>query len=331
MLPTEVLDLLQRPGRFLLSGHEHPDGDCVGSQVGLYHLLRSLGAEVEIFNPDPLARSLRFLAEHTPIGDARSGAEVPVSDVLVLLDCARVGRLGDLGQRIRAHAPKVLVIDHHVGSDQGDGDLCYVDCDAAATGVLVYNLYKALGVEIPQPAAEGIFVSVVSDTGWFRYSNTDPAALRIAAELVARGVRADRVYDNLFRELDPRAVGLLAEGLATHSYHLGGRLACAALPRELLHRISRAGFETDAILEPIRSVTGVEVACLFKELQDGRVKISLRSMGAADVQQIAASFGGGGHQKAAGATMGMSLDAAIQAVTARVAESLHGLEDGEQT
>jgi phosphoesterase RecJ-like protein len=328
LLNQAFLDLIQREKSFVLSGHEHPDGDCLGSQVGLFHLLRELGAEVSIFNPDPVAPSLSFLEDHTPIANRREQVTPPVADVLILLDCARLTRLGRLGEAFREQQPAIAVIDHHVGSENGDGDVCYVDVSAAATGVLVYNLYQQLGVKISAPAAEAIFVSIVSDTGWFRYSNTDPKTLRIAAEMVEAGAQPDRLYDRMFRDNDPESVTLLAESLSRHEMLLDGRLGYSVLEPACMARANKAGFDTDQILEVIRSVKGVEVAGLFKSLNSGLTKVSLRSMGALDVQVIAAALGGGGHAKAAGATVKRPVVEVVATVESLVRSAL--LEFGEQ-
>ena len=308
----------------MLSGHEHPDGDCVGSQVGLFHLLKGLGAQVSICNPDPVARSLLFLEDRTPIGNYKSSGELPGFDVLVLLDCAQLSRLGAMQDAVRALDPQIAVIDHHVGSEDGDGTQTWIDVDAAATGILVYDLYKALDVEISPAAAEALFVSVVADTGWFRYSNTDSRAMLVAEEMIRLGAEPHTIYDRIYRDRDPRSVALLSESLATAQFRASGRLAFAVLDQALMLRTNQAGFDTDEVLEPIRSVAGVGVAALFKELVDGQVKISFRSMGDVDVQAIAAELGGGGHKKAAGVTLRMSLSAAIDAVESRVLAALDG-------
>ena len=319
---TPFLDLLRSGKAFMLSGHEHPDGDCVGSQVGLYHLLKGIGNQVSICNPDPVARSLSFLEQRTPIGNYKSSGALPESDVVVLLDCAHLSRLGAMEESVRERDAQIAVIDHHVGSEHGDGTLNWIDVEAAATGILVYDLYKALDVEISSTAAEALFVSVVSDTGWFRYSNTDSRAMLVAEEMIRLGAEPHSIYDRIYRDRDPRSVRLLSESLATTQFRASGRLAFAVLDRTLMMRTNQAGFDTDEVLEPIRSVAGVAVAVLFKELVDRQVKISFRSMGDVDVQAIAADLGGGGHRKAAGVTLGMSLSAAIDAVESRVLAAL---------
>ncbi len=166
---------------------------------------------------------------------------------------------------------------------------------------------------------------MVSDTGWFRYSNTDARTLALAAKLVEAGVQPDHVFDEIYRRCDPRTVEFLSSALATHQFLLNQRLVVATLDRSAMEQAGRIHFDTDQLLEPIRSVTGVEVAALFKELYSGDVKISLRATGDVDVQAVASVFGGGGHRKAAGATLKMPMDECIAAVEREVSKALKGL------
>lgn len=319
---ARFLDLVSAKRSFLLSGHENPDGDCVGAQVALWHLLAALGKDVSILNPDPLARQFDFLLAHTRFESFRRDRALPAAEVLVLLDCAELGRLGALGEVLRGRPGTIAVIDHHIGSERGDGDVAFVDSGAPATGALVYELYRELRLPLSPPAAEGVFLSLVSDTGWFRYSNTDARVLSLAAELVAAGVDASALYDRLNRRNHRDSVELLVAGLGRHGFSLDNRLAHVCLDKNLMERAARTGFDTDAILDPLRSVDGVEVVALLKERADGAVKLSLRAKADVDVQAIAAAFGGGGHRKAAGATLSGPLDVALRAVEDRVREAL---------
>jgi phosphoesterase RecJ-like protein len=319
---TTFHDFLRGEHRFLLTGHENPDGDCLGAQVALWHLLRALGRTAHIVNPDPIGRSFDFLTKHTPFAHARADEPLPAFDAVVLLDCCQLSRVGVLGQRLVEQKPTIAVIDHHVGSESGDGSICYVDAKAAATGALVRRLYRELGVPLSAPAAEGVFLSLVSDTGWFRYSNADAEVFAMASELVAAGVDGSRIYDALYRRNQPDSAGVLAEALRRHTLRLGGKLAMVAIDRALMERATRADFDTDGVLDPLRSLEGVEVVALLKERFDGAVKCSLRARGDVDVQAIVAQFGGGGHKKAAGATMRMPLAAAEAAIEAAVQQAL---------
>ena len=318
--------LLTQGRRFLLTGHEHPDGDCLGAEVALYHLLRSLGKEVVVVNPDPVTRNHEFLLRHTPIQAHQAERPLPLQelDAAVLLDCAQLSRLGTLGPRLRASGATIAVIDHHVGSEAGDGEVMLVDSSAPSTGALIYELHRHLEVPLSAAAAEGVFLSLVADTGWFRYSNTDARVLRIASELVAQGVDASQVFDQLFRRNHPESVELLTQALSTVRRRLGDRFLFAVMDRAAMDRASRIGFETDQVLDPMRSVEGVEVTGLFKERFDGDVRVSLRASGDVDVQAIARLFGGGGHRKAAGAVLRLPLERAIAAVEEQVTAALGG-------
>ena len=304
---TTLPDLLRSRTSFLLTGHENPDGDCVGAQAALSHLLRALGKTAHIVNPDPLSRSFDFLAEHTAFDHHRSADALPEFDVAILLDCSQLSRVGALGKRLAASGKTLAVIDHHVGSEHGDGEVCYVDATAAATGALVRRLFRELDVELSREAAEGVFLSLVADTGWFRYSNADQEVFAMASELVAIGVQPDRVYDAIHRRNHRDSPAILGDALQGYRLRCDGQLAMVSLNKALSDRGARAEFDTDAVLEPLRSVEGVEVVALLKERFDGTVKISLRASGDVDVQAIAGLFGGGGHKKAAGATMHLSL------------------------
>jgi bifunctional oligoribonuclease and PAP phosphatase NrnA len=322
MPANPFFDFLQTRERFLLTGHENPDGDCLGAQTALFHLLQALGKTVHIVNPDPIGRSFDFLQRSTPFGHARADEPLPAFDAVVLLDCSQLSRVGVLGQRLRQSGQPIAVIDHHVGSDHGDGNVHYVDPTAAATGALVRRLYRELKVPLPKAAAEGVFLSLVADTGWFRYSNADAEVFAMASELVAAGVDGSRIYDALYRRNHPDSATVLAEALARHRLRLHGKLALVSLDKALMERAARADFDTDGVLDPLRSLEGVEVVALLKERFDETVKCSLRSRADVDVQAIVATFGGGGHKKAAGATMKMSLAAAETAIETAVQHAL---------
>ena len=223
-MQTNLAELLRSRNRFLLTGHENPDGDCVGAQCALYHLLLAMGKQVTILNPDPVSRSYDFLLRHTPFHSARTTAAIPAVDVVVLLDCAQLSRVGELGKRLGATGATIAVIDHHVGSEHGDGQVGLVDHTAAATGALVRRLYAELGMPLGAAAAEGVFLSLVSDTGWFRYSNTDASVMTMAGEMIASGVQPALVYDAIHRRNHPDSARLLADALGTGELRLGGAI-----------------------------------------------------------------------------------------------------------
>jgi phosphoesterase RecJ-like protein len=319
---SSFAEFLQAHQSFLLTGHENPDGDCLGAQTALVHLLRSQGKQAWIVNPDPIGKSFDFLLRHTEFGSVRADQPLPPFEAAILLDCCQLSRLGTLGPRLREAGTPLGVIDHHVGSEHGDGTHNFVDATAAATGVLVRRLYREFGVPLSAAAAEGVFLSLISDTGWFRYSNTDAEVFAIASELVASGVDVSLVYDAMFRRRHADSTQLLVEALGTHRFVHGGKLAIAVMDRQRMERAGHIDFDPDQVMEPLRSTEGVEVVALIKERFDGTVKVSLRARADVDVQAIVQTWGGGGHKKAAGATLRMPLAEAIAAVESGVGRAL---------
>jgi len=315
----DVLALCESKRTFLISGHLRPDGDCLGTEVALYHFLKGMGKDVRILNADRVERCYDFLERHTPFEVHSKGGELPGHEVHCLVDCSTLSRLGSVGEAAAGvEGVTRLVVDHHIGADRGDGDLLLFDVAAPSAGSLVYDLHRKAGAPISMPAAEGIFVSLAADTGWFRYSNTDDATFAIAADLVARGLKPHELYDALYRRRQRESIPILTEALSGASFELEGRIAVCLLDKELMRRVDGCDFQTDEILEQLRSIEGVEIVLLLKELLDGRIKMSLRSTGARDVDRLARRFGGGGHAKAAGAELEGPLvrarDAAIEAL-----------------
>ncbi len=307
----EVLSLMQAGKRFLLSGHVRPDGDCVGSQVSLHALLRELGKEVHIVNPDPLAPQYDYLAQHARF-EVFGGTDLPAHDVVCVLDFSELSRCGAMQAAIMRHASKKLVIDHHLFHAEPWWDAAYVDSRAAATGTLVRRLAQALDVRPNLAMATGLFTSLVSDTGWFKYSNTDQETFETAAEATRLGVDPSKLFNSIYQRQAREFPLGMSRALALVEYHAQGRLALLALPQ------AEAGqaelLETDDLLDLLRSVRAVEVVLFLREQKDGQVKLSARSKTEFDVNALARRFGGGGHAKASGATLRTSLAASREAL-----------------
>lgn len=320
-----TLELLDKHEAFLISGHVNPDGDCVGTQAALYHLLKSMGKEVAIVNDGKPEKVFDFLEEHTPYQDHKNGAELPEHEVHFLVDCNELSRLGSVGDVAKKLEGKIrVVVDHHVGAEKGDGDHCLCDVGACACGVLIYDLMRKAGAPMTREAAEGIFASIVADTGWFRFSNTDEHALAIAADLVAHGVSPNKVYHRLFMRRSQASVDLISRGLANTRFVENGRVAVLALDNAYVQHAASADFNTDTLLDAMRAVDGVDVVLLLKELGNERVKVSLRASENVDVDGVARLFGGGGHKKAAGAEVPGTLSAVEEKLIAAITETLRG-------
>jgi phosphoesterase RecJ-like protein len=295
-----ALELLARGKRFVLSGHQRPDGDCLGAQAALASLLVDQGREVWIYNPDSPEKRYAYLAEKVP-QRAYTGGGLPLHDVCVLLDFSEITRTGELAPVLAAHDSKKLVVDHHIHHGAPWWDASYVDVSASATGLLVRRIARELGWKLDRAAATGIFTSLVTDTGWFKYSNTDAETLAVAAEMVALGVEPARIFDQLYQQRSRQHPAGLARLLARAEYLADGRLVVVDQP--LSEKIDPELVDSDELLDVLRSVGCVEVVLYLREIQSGACKLSARSKTGYDVNALARRFGGGGHKKASGATL----------------------------
>lgn len=283
----------------LLTGHERPDGDCVGAQAALARVLAALGKRVRVLNPDPIEPQFDYLARHVAF-EVHRGGSVPAHDLAVLLDCSELSRCGTLGSALAAAGSAKLVIDHHVHREAVWWDAAIVDETAAATGLIVDRIARMAGVELDEVARLGVFTSLVTDTGWFKYGNTDAETLAVAWRLVRDGLQPSEVFRAIYQRRDAEHPLLVGEALTRTEYHAGGRLALLSIP---LAGAGRRDLDSDDVLDVVRSVDRVEVVALLRETSNGSCKLSARSKGDYDVRELAAVFGGGGHLKASGATL----------------------------
>jgi phosphoesterase RecJ-like protein len=299
-----------KPGlRVCLTTHVNPDGDGLGSEAGLAHLLRARGLEVVITNPTPTPPRFAFLFEQLPGVDRTREAvkEIRRADLVVVLDIADLGRLGMLAEAVRDRGVPVACIDHHVSPGSLPPGPRYVDASAAATGELVFELAIANGWPLTQAAARGLYVAILTDTGGFRFSNTQPRTLRIAAELLETGLDPERIYLDVYARAPEGRPRLFAEALQTLVVEPDYGLAWVTVPPGAIERLGVSSDDLDGVVEFPRSIDGVRMALLFREVSQGRIKVSLRSVGSVDVAAFAKEFGGGGHTKAAGLALQGSL------------------------
>lgn len=300
---------LVRSGRLCLTTHVNPDGDGLGSEVGLVHILRAQGIEAIITNPTPTPDRFDFLFADLPNVDrSQQGVkELRRADAVLVLDIADLGRLGALAETVRDRGVPVGCIDHHASAGVLPPGPRYVDDSAAATGELIYLLARELKWPVPLEAARALYVALVTDTGGFRFSNTRPRTLQIASELLALGVDTEQVYLDVYANAPIGRPRLLAEVLQTLVVEQEKGLAWVTVPPGALERHEVDPDDLDGAVEHARSIRGVKMALLFREMSGGRVKVSLRSVGNVDVAALAKQFGGGGHTKAAGVAIHGSL------------------------
>ena len=319
-----------KPGlRVALTTHVNADGDGVGSEVALWHLLRARGMQPAIANATGIPERFDFLVPDGADQSERAGKEIARADVIVVLDISDLGRIGDLAGAVRDRHVQVICIDHHVSPGTLPEGPRLVAPEATATAELVFDLAAALEWELTVDVARALYVGLLMDTGGFRFSNTTARALRIAAALLERGVDPESIYESVYASAPEGRVRLLGEVLQTLVVEpppVG--LAWVTVPPGALERYGATADDLDGIVEHARSIAGIRLALLFRQIANGRTKVSFRSMGNVDAAALAQRFGGGGHHKAAGA----SLEGPIADVQARVLaaarQSLNGGDGG---
>ncbi len=288
--------------RVVLTTHVNADGDGLGSEVGLWHLLRARGVKPVIANPTPVPDRFRFLVPEGADASAAAVKELERADAIVVLDISDLGRLGDLAHAVRTRGVPVACIDHHVSKGSLPPGPRLLAPEATATAELVFDLASALDWKLTPEAARALYVGILTDTGGFRFSNTSARALRVAGALLERGVDPESIYERVYASAPEGRVRLLAEVLETLVVEPELGLAWVTVPPDALDRHGATADDLDGIVEFPRSIAGVRLALLFRQIANGRVKVSFRSMGGVDVADLAHPFGGGGHKKAAGAS-----------------------------
>jgi phosphoesterase RecJ-like protein len=295
--------------------HMRPDGDAIGSQLALTLSLRQLGKQVVAWNENGLPDSFRFLRYSELVTMPPPPAEARIFDLAIALDTATKQRLGTTLNAIRS-ARYWINIDHHA-SNPGYGDLNYIDSSAPATGQIIYDFLQSQALPLTQEAADALYVAISADTGSFRYPNARARTFEIAAHLISAGVNAGELARHLYDSHPKRRILLLGELLRNARFDAEDRVASLALTRETKNRYQVKPEDIDGLIDSIRAVDTVAVAIFFEELEDCRIRVSMRSKDdRIDVSRLCAEFGGGGHALAAGARARGSLGE----VSARVLE-----------
>ena len=305
----DVARLIRSKKTFVLTTHVNPDGDGLGAQSALYVALKRLGKKVHIVNHDPLPPRYFFL----PFADAyRQSDKIPAHDVCVVMDAGDFTRIRE---GVRREEFKILVnIDHHY-SNNYYGDYNLVMPKVAATGEVVYRLIQQLKVKIDKPITESIYVSLVTDTGGFRNSNTTPDALRLAAELMEKGADASEVNRKIFSGISKEAMELNRVSLGKIKLYDAGQIGTMTLSQSDLKKTGAVDDDTENLVNQIGKIDTVKISAFLKERTDGRVKLSLRSGNEkVNVANIAKHFQGGGHAYAAGAVLAGPLKTALENV-----------------
>jgi phosphoesterase RecJ-like protein len=318
----QVADELRTADKLLLTTHENPDGDALGSLLGMHLLLGQLGKDAAMFlaaEEFPLPHEYRFL----PI-DGVLNAPPPdlAGRLVVFLDCGNIDRMPV--EFLRADGIRIVNVDHHHDNTRF-GEVNLVDPAASCTAELVWRLAHELGAELTPPMAEALYIGLVTDTGRFMYRNTGAEAHRMAAELIEAGASPHTVNRQVFESLPFRRIELLARGLARVERFDDGAITTTYLSRDDFLQTGADETDSEGIVDHLRSVEGTTVAVLVRDLlaedRAGLRKVSLRAVdGEVDVSRIARGLGGGGHTQAAGFTTALEAPELLERVRAEVGE-----------
>ncbi len=287
----------------VLTTHVNADGDGVGSEIGLWYMLRAQGISVKIANPTRIPERFNFLVPDGADASKHAVREIEHADIVASLDIGDITRLGELAPVINKRQPAFVCIDHHVGPVRLPPGPCLIAPEATATAELIFDLASVAGWPLTPEVAQALYVGLLTDTGGFRFSNTTARALRVAAALLEKGVDPEEVYASVYASAPEGRVRLLAEVLQTLVVEPDVGLAWVSVPADALRRHEVTPDDLDGIVEFPRSIAGVRLALLFRHIGNGRIKVSFRSMGEVDVAALANEFGGGGHHRAAGASL----------------------------
>lgn len=309
-----------------LSTHINADGDGCGSQTAFARLLGQMGVRATIVNPTPWPELFRWLLGDDVVERSAEGARA-LKDVdrVIVLDISDLGRLGTLADTVRAMPQDALVIDHHLPGQEPPGKTMLSDTAACATAELVYDFARERGLSITTPIAKSLYTALVTDTGGFRFGNTSPRCLAVAADLLTAGVDPEQMYARIYGSVPIGRLHLLREALETLETDPAHGIAWVTIAAGALERHNVATEDLDGISEYPRSVAGVRLAMMFRDLGHGKVKVSFRSVAGVNVNILARSFGGGGHARASGAMITGSLAEVRDRV---LGEARHLLETG---
>jgi phosphoesterase RecJ-like protein len=314
-----IAEEIRKSRTIAVLSHVRPDGDAIGSQLALTLSLSGLGKTVDAWNEDGLPQAFSFLSKSElvtlPPKDAKT------FDLVIALDTATRDRLGTPLQAIK-QADCWINIDHHA-SNPSYGALNYLDLTAPATGQIVFELIQEQGYPLNVEIAEALFVAISTDTGSFRYRNTSAHTFEIVAELVRQGVDVARISHCLYESQPKRRVLLLHELLRNAHFYANDQIGTMALTLEKKKQLGIQPADTDGLIDVVRSIETVLVAILFEELENNRVRVSMRSKNTdIDVNKICGEFGGGGHPLAAGTRIRGSLGNVEKLVANRVTDEI---------
>ena len=315
----EMVDRIRNGSNFLITSHRGPDGDALGSSLALQAILHKLGKRARVIVRDRWADPLDFTpgAETVEIIDTLPDDYPDSYDALFTMECPEAERCG-----FDILPGPVVNVDHHVGNEMY-GEINVLDVEAPSVGEMLLELAGELDVEIDAGIATAIYISLASDTGFFRYTNTTQRAFDAATKLVRAGADPGQISLELNENLRPQALRLLGRCLETLEMHLDGRVSVMRMTSAMLTEVEATAEDADGISAWGRRISGVQVAAFLKEVEDG-TRVSLRAKPGADVYEVAKRFGGGGHRAASGCFIAEPIEKAQKTLLDALRNALDG-------
>jgi bifunctional oligoribonuclease and PAP phosphatase NrnA len=323
----EIIKEIKKGGKFLTVSHVSPEGDAVGSLLGITLALRSLGKDVTAYLEDPVPSTFEFLPGAETIVHSLAGAGP--FDATFAVDCGQKERLGRGFTELKEPG-RIINIDHHATNDRF-GDVNVVEPDASAAGELVYDLVKAASIKVTRDIATNLYVAIHTDTGSFRYSSATADSFIKAGELVRAGVNPWEISRRVYENYPARKYKLLSLVLSTLdiinvSEDKDSDLAILVVTLDMFRKAGAEKDLADGFVNYARGIEGVGVGILFREISASEYKVSMRSKGDIDVAEVAMNFGGGGHRNAAGCAIKGSLEEVRARVISAIKDKMFAAE-----
>ena len=307
---ARLRELIDANDEILIFGHKDADGDTLGCSLAFAEALERLGKTVYVLIPPPLPAMYEWLPGFDRIVEAPPAGAEP--RLVLFFDAGTMERSGSAIQHIAEHAT-IVNVDHHT-SNSRFGDINIIEPDASAVGQMVMDMLEDFGYAVTPSIATNLYTAILTDTGGFRHENTTPEALEDASRLAEAGADPGRIAQMVYKSAPLTTLKLSGLAMASMQVEMDGRLAWARVTRKMLHEAGAVMAESEGIIDQVNSLAGLELAVLFKEVNARLTKISVRSRGAVDAAALCGRFGGGGHLRAAGAEIELTMPEAIEAV-----------------
>jgi len=306
-----VHNVIKNATSIMLTTHENPDGDGLGAESGLYYHLKEQNKDVRIINYSPLPREYKYLNSDNIFEcyDNESHDDwIKDIDLVIVFDVGDFLRIRTLVNTIEKYDIETMNIDHHPHPDDNVFTYNLVNLSAAATGCMVYDFLKVVRDKpIPKNSLLGIYTAMMTDTGCFRYSNTDNKCHEIAIECLNIGIETHKIYQHIYENSTRSRIKLMGEFLSNLKYELDGTFAWFIISNEMMKVANATRSDVDGFTDMVRTISGVEVSLMIFQQNDSSCRINFRSKGRYSVNDIAKEMGGGGHAFAAGAVVNGSL------------------------